>query len=528
MTKKVREIDARNLVAQFSRDSHCWLLTHANNDGTITVIKGYNGRALNLDNEELTNFIIQELRTNTIGTTIPLSEHGGLELDELEDKACAYFIEFMKNEDILDGGKHPPELFDNNYGKFLACVLNINEMINDPNHDADEQSDFIINSENSDPITYTELIRISESFKDYESWIKDIFAGKSLKDILLAAERGDFSNDVWWMLSGIQQEEISQINDFKELGKRIDKAGVEFEKSDLGSHWIKYEKTLDRATVAAANYLSFFFYGNFLFNLFCLIHKKSPDYFAERTLIVKKFGYLGESFDPKGHRTVLEIKSDFMNAQAYVEFSNSQQVSQLFISPENRYIEYKTTLRKCWPQDPKAEGKSASGQNIFLSGGKKFTSLKAVERSIEGAALKSIVGFLNSEEGGNLIFGVHEFGTEMEYVGIGFDSFQNEDEYCRELSGMIERDIGASFLQNHIDISFHTFAGVRLCLCKVKPYIWPEGGMPVFLKRSFKGASEEDRKPRCFVRFPASTSEIEGPDLMKFNADRIEKWKRQT
>ena len=198
-----------------------------------------------------------------------------------------------------------------------------------------------------------------------------------------------------------------------------------------------------------------------------------------------------------------------------------------FGGPEDKYLEYKATFKRPWPF-PSAEKKNEKGQNLFESGGRFFESIPAIERSIEYSVLKTLVGFLNSEEGGRLVIGIHERGTEISVVGIEYDDYKDEDEYSRALSLMIDRDIGSLtnptpssiFSTAHINIKFEDFRGSRVCVCEVKPYKWPENGSPAYLSRNYKKATAAEREPKFFVRKPASTEELNQLQLAAFMAER--------
>ena len=169
-----------------------------------------------------------------------------------------------------------------------------------------------------------------------------------------------------------------------------------------------------------------------------------------------------------------------------------QEIHQLVMRGESQSLEFKASLRRS-PRTGEDDPKASYG------------------------VLKSIVGFLNSWDGGTLIIGVDDAGAPI--IGekgaidaIAVDGYDDEDEMLRALKDQIKNRIGASVF-DLLDISFIHYRDTRIIRVDCSPAeeeTWLKGG------RSGKSKEEE-----IFLRMPASTDRLMGRDLVDFVKQRF-------
>lgn len=124
---------------------------------------------------------------------------------------------------------------------------------------------------------------------------------------------------------------------------------------------------------------------------------------------------------------------------------------------------------------------------------------KQMEKDIETAALKGLVGFLNTD-GGTLFIGVDDSGVSVG-VGLELEKFHKSstDKFLLRLKDRIEKRLGKAAL-SQVNARFIELSGNPVCAVTCPPS--PEG---VFL----------DGKD-FYVRNSPSTDKLEGPDLANY------------
>ncbi len=120
---------------------------------------------------------------------------------------------------------------------------------------------------------------------------------------------------------------------------------------------------------------------------------------------------------------------------------------------------------------------------------------KNVNKDLERATIKTVVGFLNTN-GGNLLIGISNDGN---VIGLNddFDTLQrkNSDGFENHLNLLIKNYIGVHFA-NYININFEKIEGKEVCLVRVRG-----SHKPAFLKN-------EDKKEEFFIRIGNSTQPL--------------------
>ena len=126
--------------------------------------------------------------------------------------------------------------------------------------------------------------------------------------------------------------------------------------------------------------------------------------------------------------------------------------------------------------------------------------------------MKSIVGFLNTWDGGTLLVGIDDDGVPItgpndELGTLAIDRYANEDEMTRALKDLIRRRIGASIFK-WLTISFTDFRNTRILRVDCEPadnQIWLKGGK--------SGTSNQED---FFLRTPAATDPLDGRELVNY------------
>lgn len=162
----------------------------------------------------------------------------------------------------------------------------------------------------------------------------------------------------------------------------------------------------------------------------------------------------------------------------YFEYS-SHHIDRLITQGEGVSLEFKSTLRK----------------NLHTG---------SLDKSIEHAVLKTIVGYLNSS-GGTLLVGVTDHGK---VVGLNNDEFENHDKLQLYVTSLLRKHIGNHFLPF---ISSELFPYQDKHVLKIS---CRKATKPVFLKW--------EQKEEFFVRHGSSTIQLSGSDLLDYVKEHFE------
>ncbi len=131
-------------------------------------------------------------------------------------------------------------------------------------------------------------------------------------------------------------------------------------------------------------------------------------------------------------------------------------------------------------------------------------------RQLEGVVLKSLAGFLNSNQGGTLLIGVADDGR---IIGLKNDfqtlKKQNQDGFEQAIMTAIAANLGAD-LCSYISILFHVIETNALCRLIVSP-----SDRPVFLNQG--------NTLKLYVRTGGGTRDLNIQEALEFAPTR---WKR--
>jgi len=132
-------------------------------------------------------------------------------------------------------------------------------------------------------------------------------------------------------------------------------------------------------------------------------------------------------------------------------------------------------------------------------------------RLLEGVVLKSVAGFLNSNQGGTLLIGVSDDG---EIIGLENDyqtlKKQNQDGFEQVIMTAIAANLGAD-LCSHMNVLFHVIDHKVICRLIVSP-----SARPVFLNQG--------NNPKLFVRTGGSTRDLNIQEALEFAQIRWPRW----
>ena len=126
--------------------------------------------------------------------------------------------------------------------------------------------------------------------------------------------------------------------------------------------------------------------------------------------------------------------------------------------------------------------------------------------------MKSIVGFLNSWDGGILLVGIDDAGIPItgpndELGTLAIDRYASEDEMTLALKDLIRHRIGASVFE-WLTISFTDFRNTRILRVDCEP-----ADSEVWLKGGKSGTSNREE---FFLRTPAATDPLDGRELVNY------------
>jgi len=174
---------------------------------------------------------------------------------------------------------------------------------------------------------------------------------------------------------------------------------------------------------------------------------------------------------------VVRKNYSFLKSKKYFEYS-SHAIARLIEGGEGDNLEFKSTLRK----------------NLHTG---------EIDKNIEHAVLKTIVGYLNTD-GGTLLVGVKDNGS---VVGLENDDFENHDKLKLYFTASIRKHLGNNFLPF---ISYELFPYHDKHILKIE---CRRGSHRTFLKWE---NSEE-----FYVRHGSSTIKLSGSDLLDYVEERF-------
>lgn len=176
---------------------------------------------------------------------------------------------------------------------------------------------------------------------------------------------------------------------------------------------------------------------------------------------------------------------------------------------ESLFLEFKTSFQTSYPVRPEAK-KSETGETYFTIGsGRRFKSIREVERLLQDMVLEAVVGFLNAS-GGELVIGINEKDNVKVIVGVEYEEIGSEDEYQRHIIQQIINRIGKNYMGDYIDTCFKKVDSKTIFIITVKPFIPRQGQIPVLLDGVY-----------CFKRTGPRTDPIKaGEEFAKFVVDR--------
>lgn len=128
-------------------------------------------------------------------------------------------------------------------------------------------------------------------------------------------------------------------------------------------------------------------------------------------------------------------------------------------------------------------------------------------RSLEGAVLKTLAGYMNGHSGGTLLIGVDDngkiLGLENDYQSL---KRRDQDGFEQAIMTAISAQLGADLCQN-VKVLFHTIDQKDVCRLIVLP-----ASRPVFLKQG--------NEPRFYLRTGGGTRDLNIQEATEFIANR--------
>ena len=192
-------------------------------------------------------------------------------------------------------------------------------------------------------------------------------------------------------------------------------------------------------------------------------------------------------FDRIGEHFPLRITTINRDTQTVHVEHGEQPIVRLIKQGESERLEFKATLRR----SPRT-GEEDKGATFGV--------------------MKSIVGFLNSWDGGTLLVGIDDKGIPTtgpndELGTLAIDRYTSEDEMIRALKDLIRRRIGASVFK-WLTIFFTDFRNTRILRVDCEP-----ADSEVWLKGGKSGTSNQEE---FFLRTPAATDPLDGRELVNY------------
>jgi hypothetical protein len=206
---------------------------------------------------------------------------------------------------------------------------------------------------------------------------------------------------------------------------------------------------------------------------------QSMTYVIIGAAIASIFGYIYM----KGHGGFIQpIVKKFLSLNPSLKKSENltKEVNEIIKQKESEKLEFKSTLRT----------------NLYTN---------ELDKNIEHATLKTIVGFLNSN-GGTLLIGVGDGG---EIKGIEKDKFPNTDKFNLHLVNLIKQKIGKKYLHY---IKFETVSLQDKTVIKID---CKKSKKPTFLRTE---TGEE-----FYIRAGPSSAQISGSELIEYIENKFKK-----
>lgn len=220
------------------------------------------------------------------------------------------------------------------------------------------------------------------------------------------------------------------------------------------------------------------FLGHNIENLY-MFSMNMMSYVTLGALLACIFGYIYMKKDIKFLGKIVK-KVERANPNLFLKKSASlDEVKSLIKKGESREIEFKSTLRK----------------NIYTGDS---------DKKIENSALKTLVGFMNTE-GGTLLIGVNDNG---DICGLERDNFMNNDKLNLHLVNLIKTRIGKNY------ISLIEFEVIKIKNKEILKIRCAKSNKPVFLK--------EDEKEKFYIRLGPGNTELSGSSLIEYIKKRFE------
>jgi len=155
------------------------------------------------------------------------------------------------------------------------------------------------------------------------------------------------------------------------------------------------------------------------------------------------YGYMTPQQFALGSLAARQIIPDMLDEQEQSDMLDQQEKLASFAAKMTAYLDNSRTETE--NLIGKGEGESVEFKSTF----KRNLRTQKSDKDIETAALKEIVGFLNSG-GGHLIIGVSDDGK---IIGLCHDVFSSEDRYKTHISNQIRVRVGPDF-GNHLQYYF--------------------------------------------------------------------------
>jgi Putative DNA-binding domain len=134
--------------------------------------------------------------------------------------------------------------------------------------------------------------------------------------------------------------------------------------------------------------------------------------------------------------------------------------------------------------------------------------LDRVNREVEGAVVKTVVAFLNSD-GGVLMIGVSDdrtaLGLDADYRSI--TSKPNRDGFLLTLQQIFSKAFGADNVTRYLRIDFCNISNKEICVVYVKP-----SRREMFVEERTASGS----KPSFYIRVSNATKSLEGPEMLSY------------